>query len=128
MFNLSRTVGAIAICAASLVSLSAAARSPVIVTAPRLSSDIPRQHVSFADLNLARQEGQKTLNLRVDVAIEGVCSASGWQANEKGFLDCRYHAWTGARPQIATAVRRATEIATSGHSALPVAAILVVAH
>ena len=128
MSNLSRAIGALAICAASLVSLSAAARSPLIVTAPRLSSDVPSRHVTYADLNLARHEGQQTLNLRVDVAIDGVCSDGGWQANEPGFGECRYHAWKGTRPQVATAIQRATEISTMGHSALPVAAITVVAH
>ncbi len=128
MFNLSRAVGVIAICAVSLVPVSAIARRPLIVTAPQTSGDIPSRHVSYADLNLARHEGQRTLNLRVDSAIENVCSDSGWQASEKGFGACRDHAWAGARGQVANAIQRATEIATTGHSALSVAAISIVAH
>jgi UrcA family protein len=128
MSNLSRTIGGFAICVTSFVSLSAMARSPLIVTAPQRASDVPSRHVSYADLNLFNHAGLRTLDLRIDAAIDGVCSDSGWQASEKGFADCRYNAWTGARPQVATAIQRAMEIATTGQSALPVVAIAIVAH
>ena len=68
------------------------------------------------------------MNLRVDTAIKNVCSDGGWQASEKGFAACRDHASTGARGQVANAIQRATEIATTGNSALPVAAMTLAAH
>ena len=128
MSNLLRTIGALAVGGMIIIPVLASARSPVIVTAPRTDSEVPNRHIAYADLNLARHEDQKILNLRIDIAIGNVCSDSGWQANEKGFGQCRDHAWKGARPQVANAIQRATEIVATGHSALPAVAIAIVAY
>ncbi len=116
-----------AACAVALVPTVAGARNnPVVVTAPR--SDLPQRRVSYADLNLAALDGQRVLHTRLDSAIDGVCTDGGFPSNELGFVECRLHAWSGTRSQVGNAIQRATEIATTGHSALPIVAIAIVAH
>ena len=127
MSILFRSIAALAIGASALLTVPADARTaPVVVTAPH--SDLPTRRVSYADLNLAALDGQRVLHTRLDSAVNGVCTDGGFPATELGFVECRLHAWSGVRPQVANAIQRATEIATTGHSALPVAAITIVAN
>ena len=121
------SIAALAIGASALLTVPADARTaPVVVTAR--DSDLPTRRVSYADLNLARQDGQRTLNLRVGAAISDVCGDSGLYTLGFRNVECRSTAWAGAKPQVANAIQRATDIAATGHSALPVAAITIVAN
>ena len=124
MSILFRSIAALAIGASAFPAAPTQARTaPVVVTA-----DLPTRHVSYADLNLAALDGQRVLHTRLDSAVNGVCTDGGFPATELGFVECRLHAWSGVRPQVANAIQRATDIATTGHSALPVAAITIVAN
>ena len=127
MSILFRSISALAIGASAFPAAPTQARTaPLVVTAPH--SDLPTRRVSYADLNLAALDGQRVLHTRLDSAVNGVCTDGGFPATELGFVECRLHAWSGVRPQVANAIQRATEIATTGHSALPVAAITIVAN
>ena len=124
MSILIRSIAALAIGASALLTVPVDARTaPVVVTA-----DLPTRHVSYADLNLARDEGVRTLEGRVRGAVKNVCSDIGVKPFDLVYGECFRAAWDGARPQISLAIQRATEIATTGHSALPVAAITIVAN
>ena len=91
----------------------------------RFDPDVPRRLVSYRDLNLASLAGEKMLNRRVGGAVKIVCSESVPGGDFYQELSCHKHAWGGARPQIALAVMRAREIASTGSSAiLPVAITL----
>lgn len=91
----------------------------------RFDPDIPRRVVSYRDLNLATLAGEKTLNRRVGGAVRIVCSESVPDGDFYQEMLCDKHAWGGARPQIALAVMRARQIASTGTSAiLPVAITL----
>jgi UrcA family protein len=112
-----------------VVSPPASARQPIVVTGPS-REDIVVRRVSFADLNLASTSGEKTLNHRVGGAVTSLCieavgpdtrSLSSTIAN----MRCTRQAWDGARPQIASAVQRAREIAATGSSAIAATAITI---
>ena len=91
----------------------------------RFDPDVPRRVVSYRDLNLASLAGEKTLNRRVGGAVRIVCSESVPDGDFYQEMLCDKHAWGGARPQIALAVMRARQIASTGTSAiLPVAITL----
>ena len=116
----------IAITGAGLVVLapSASARDrPVVVTARDLEA--PTRRVSYADLNLASRPGERTLNRRVDRAVTDVCAESGDGSHHFEDINCRNFAWDGARPQIARAVQRARELASTGQSSIAAAAIVL---
>jgi UrcA family protein len=111
-----------------VVSPPASARQPIVVTAPAV--DMVVRRVSFADLNLASMSGEKTLNRRVGGAVTSVCieavgpdtrSLDSTIAN----MRCTRHAWNGARPQIASAVQRARQIAATGSSSIAATAIVI---
>ena len=116
----------IAITGAGLVVLapSASARErPVVVTARDLEA--PTRRVSYADLNLASLQGERTLNGRVDHAVTDVCAESADGSRYFQDMDCRNFAWRGARPQIARAVQRARELTLTGRSSIAAAAIVL---
>ena len=88
------------------------------------------RHVSYADLNLATKEGAKILDRRVGSAVSDVCVEANDGDNgsfdfKVGMLRCSASAWNQARPQIDLAVQRAREMASTGGSAISVAAISI---
>jgi len=127
---------ALAICGASLVAAAAIgvtafpvhAQQPprAIVVNPNLN-DYVIERVTYADLNLASEHGQRTLNGRVGYAVNNVCyeAVPYGDTNSVAYGDCTNGAWHRARPQIASAVQRATEIAATGTSSIAAAAITI---
>jgi UrcA family protein len=113
-----------------LVASPALGRSgPIMVTASP-PEDVVVRHVSYADLNLAADAGQRTLNRRVGAAVSSLCTeASGGNDGSTGFkysmINCSSGAWSDARPQIARAVQRAQELAFTGKTAIAAAAITI---
>ena len=93
-----------------------ARESAVLVTAP---TELVVRHVTYADLDLAQPAGVSTLNDRVGFAVGEVCTEAnlgndGGFSFKAGMLRCSNHAWNDVRPQIALAVQRAHDIATTG--------------
>lgn len=84
----------------------------------RIDPEVPRRLVSYRDLNLATLAGEKTLNTRVRGAVKDVCAESVPSGEFHIVYSCRGYAWRGARPQIARAVMRARELASTGTSAI----------
>ena len=113
-----------------LVTSPAFGRSaPILVTASP-PEEIVVRHVSYADLNLAADAGQRTLNRRVGTAVSSLCGeASGGNDGSTSFrysmIRCSNGAWSDARPQIARAVQRAQELAFTGKTAIAAAAITI---
>jgi UrcA family protein len=113
------TVGAIA-------SPAAAKPATAVVYAP--DPDRISKRISHADLNLASEAGATTLNRRVRSAVTSVCNetvGSGAGSAMHAFHSCKSYAWVGAKPQIANAVQRARDIASTGHSSIAAAAITI---
>ncbi len=79
------------------------------VTAGPLSVSIPVQHVSYADLDLASQAGQATLQHRVARAIEVVCGESdGTLVSEAAAIKaCKRQALASTTRQMTVAVANA---------------------
>ena len=103
---------------------ASAAVPPLVVTATQ--TDMPTSRVGYADLNLASRAGEKALHRRVGKAVKSVCDeAVGPSASYDIDLSCRSFAWSGARPQMALAVKRAQEISLSGVSLIGVVAIQI---
>jgi UrcA family protein len=101
--------------------------SAVLVTAP---TELVVRHVAYADLDLALPTGVTALNERVNFAVGDVCTEanlgdSGSFAFKAGMMRCSNHAWNDARPQIARAVQRAEDIASTGSSQIAAAAITI---
>ena len=111
---------------AALIATPAFAQNrSVVVTAPR-DDLVPTRRVTYADLNLASLSGEKALNRRVGAAVLGVCKESvGLQPLPFVEQSCREWAWHGAKPQIARAVQRAREIASTGTSSIAAASIAI---
>jgi UrcA family protein len=102
---------------------------PILVTATPPEEVVVR-HVSFADLNLLVEAGQRTLNRRVDVAVTDLCTEAnggndGSTAFKYSMKRCSIGAWNDARPQIARAVQRSQELASTGQSAIAAAALTI---
>lgn len=101
------------------VTLSPAAfgKTPIEVTGEKL--DERTRIVSYADLNLASEAGERTLDRRVRGAVRYVCSdlkaAHVWHR----YQACRTFAWRGATPQMEQAISRARDIAANGRSDIP---------
>ena len=110
---------------ASLLFAASAASAQVVVYAQ--PSEVRVEHVSYADLDLAKHSEAKTLEQRVAGAVKRVClfenSYSGLQ--DPGYYSCSGDAWDGAEPQIAKATARAREIALTGHSSIAATAISI---
>jgi len=99
--------------------------SPIVVMAPE---NLVVRHISYADLNLASAAGERTLNRRVGSAVGDLClEATGGNDGSFSFKSamkkCSNRGWGEARPQIARAVQRAHDIASTGTS--PVAAVAI---
>jgi UrcA family protein len=122
---------AAAITAGGLVFMArpAAGKPPIFVTAPPVNpADIVTRHIGYADLNLASAAGERTLNRRVGGAVNSLClEVIGGNDTSMESMAAEYHCatstWTQARPQIAQAVQRARDIASTGSSSLAAAAI-----
>lgn len=99
---------------------------PVVVTAPAADPDEVTRIVSYSDLNLASEKGEKMLNGRVRVAAKSIClEVLGPTPYFQFELECRGDAWRSAKPQIALAVQRARELALTGQSSIAAAAITI---
>ena len=102
---------------------------PILVTgAP--PEEIVVRHVSYADLNLAVEAGQKTLNRRVGSAVNSLCDEAlggndGSTAFRYSMVRCTHGAWNDARPQIARAVMRAQELALTGQTSIAATALVI---
>ncbi|WP_185829137.1 UrcA family protein [Sphingomonas ginkgonis] len=118
------------ISAAILTALAASpslARGPVVVTA---EPDRVVRHISYADLNLAVPAGERVLQARVRGGIRGLCDeiVPGGTTDLNSILgrkDCSRDAWEQADPQIAAAIQRAREIASTGTSTIAASAIVI---
>lgn len=102
---------------------------PILVTAVPPEEMVVR-HISYADLNLVADAGQRTLNHRVDVAVTDLCmEANGGNDGSPSFKfsmkRCSFGAWNGARPQIALAVQRSRELALTGKTAIAATALII---
>jgi UrcA family protein len=120
---------AFGLCAAvaTFVVASPATGAPVYVIAP---ADVVTQHISYADLNLASAAGEQTLTNRVRSAVGNLCDEAVGGNNggiEYGFNvhRCSTSAWGQARPQMALAVQRAREIASTGTSSITASALTI---
>lgn len=126
----------ISACAAAIIAMGGVAlvappasgkARPVVVTG---NPNIVTRNISYLDLNLASAPGALTLNRRVHVAIDGLCSEAtgGYDGSFLTTLadrQCRSSAWGQARPQIAKAVQRANELASTGSSTIAAAGIVI---
>jgi len=118
--------------AAALIAAGSLALSPAVAAGPLVvvnaTDDIPTRQVSFADLDLSKAQGQRTLEGRVRVAALDACADSGWTNGSRdesaGFRKCRHDSIDRARPAMTAAVQRAVELASSGHS--PIAAVATI--
>ena len=100
---------------------------PVVVTAP---ADLVVRHVSYKDLDLAEPDGKWALYERVGFAIGDVCTEAnhfdnGSFAFRSGLKQCSNTAWDNANPQIARAVQRASELASTGKTSIAATAITI---
>lgn len=106
-------------------SASAAQDTPVVIYGE--PENVRTERVTYADLDLAERRDQRRLNVRVAGAVKRVClyenNRSGLQ--DLGYYGCADDAWDGARPQIAQAVQRATDLAMRGQSSIAATAITI---
>ena len=111
----------------ALFAATVASAEPLTVTGHPVDDGALRVRVAYADLNLATVAGEKTLNRRIAFAASDVCAPFDYASVRFDyFATCATAAKSGAAPQVASAVQRAREIATTGSSAIPMAAITVV--
>ena len=94
------------------------------VTGPRIDEDVLSTRVSYRDLNLANARDEKQLVWRVGSAVKSVCP-DGSMVFPTHLQACRTYAWNGSRPQIALAVERAKQMASTGFSSLAPVAIVI---
>ena len=102
---------------------------PIFVTATPPEEVVVR-HIGYADLNLLVEAGQRTLNRRVDVAVTDLCTeANGGNDGSTSFKysmkRCSVGAWNDARPQIARAIERSQELASTGQSTIAATALAI---
>ena len=104
----------------------AAQQRPVVVYAGP-QEGVRTERVSYADLNLAQRSDLRRLKVRITGAVKRVClfedGRTGLQ--DRGYYGCANDAWDGADPQIAQAVARASEIALTGRSSIPLTAVTI---
>ena len=76
------------------------------------------QLVPYRDLNLIHPAHQAALNQRVGLAVRRVCSFDNGNIPivDNDYRVCRDDAWSGARPQISTAIVRAHHLARIGRT------------
>lgn len=84
--------------------------SIVVTHKMRPSPDLMVRTVYIGDLDLKSANGQKEMEKRVGIAVDSICSIPTPLPSYKGTMEkpCRDEAWSGARPQMADAVKRAT--------------------
>ena len=85
----------------------AVARDGIVITGPEAEVVTRSQQVPFGDIDLTTRQGERELTHRVAVAVRDVCSEPNEHA--LALLPCKRSAWRGARPQMASAIQRATE-------------------
>lgn len=107
-----------------IASPSAAADRPVVVEGSPPEGAVV-QRVSYGDLNLATNDGEKLLYRRVGRAVSRVCDQANPGAHYTDIWTCRGMSWTGARPQIASALDRARQMAARGETPVIAGAVLV---
>jgi UrcA family protein len=131
-------IRAISLCAAItitsgglfLVGTPAFGRSgPILVTGAQ-PEEIVVRHVSYADLNLAVEAGQRTLDRRVGSAVTSLCTEAlggndGGTSFRYSMIHCSNGAWNDARPQMARAIQRAQELALTGQTAIAATALVI---
>ena len=109
------------------VAAAAQQQQPVVVRAQPIDENLRTEHVSYADLDLVSAKGAKTLHYRVARAVRNVClfdrGTIGLQSGD--YYNCADGAWDRARPQIASAVDRAREIAMTGKSSIAAGSIVI---
>ena len=128
-WKLASVTGALAVALVGLVGAPPLfARPAIVVEAPNPENVVSR-HISYDDLNLAEAAGERTLDHRVKYAVKSFCLEVTDGPNSTTWLaygatrKCSASAWGQARPQIALAVERAREIASTGMSSIPAASI-----
>ena len=106
---------------------SAAGQEKPVVVYAGPQENTRTEHVSYADLDLSQGKDEKKLNLRVAGAVKRVClfehARNGLQ--DSGYYSCADDAWDQARPQIAQAVDRATQLAMTGTTTIAATAISI---
>lgn len=95
-------------------SLAFLASTPAFAAGP-LTTSLPVQHVSYADLDLATNAGRVTLHHRVARAIDEVCGETygGTLSIEAAIKTCKRQAMASTARQMTVAVASAT---TRGNS------------
>ena len=124
---------ALAMCGAALIAAAAIATTatplharPIKnVTVVARPGEYLTRHVSYADLNLASRPDVRTLNHRVDYAVNDVCTEVAMDSYQFTKQECARDSWDRARPQIERAVQRAREIAATGSSSIAAVAITI---
>ncbi|QYE33065.1 MULTISPECIES: UrcA family protein [Sphingosinicellaceae] len=93
----------------ALFSLAFLASAPSLAAGP-LTGSVPIQHVSYADLNLASNAGQATLQHRVARAIDVVCGETYGAplSVEATTKTCKRQALVSTARQMTVAVANAT--------------------
>ncbi len=82
--------------------------------------------VRFGDLDLTQSRHEKQLNRRVAAAVRKVCDYDhGPGVRRADYLRCADGAWDDAAPQIAAAVERARQLASTGRTTLAANAITI---
>ena len=91
-----------------------------VVTAPSFDPDTKIRSVSYADLNLLSDAGQKALERRVSGAVAAVCDV------RRGIVllselsprrECASESWSNVRPQSTAAIERARSDQHAGRNA-----------
>jgi UrcA family protein len=129
MYRLTSSLRTVAGAAASAALLfggggaSAEPRTVTVIAAP----DTYTMRVAHADLDLASADGTRALSKRVTKAAHQVCNPGlyddGLSSQEQ--IGCFAGAVSGARPQVAQLIKRASELAENGSSAIPAVALTV---
>lgn len=120
---------------AAAAAVLAAGSAVVIAAGPAQAKDITvyaepiddalTRRVSYADLDLASEQGQAKLNGRVSQAVSFVCSPFDARGADRSRASCKKVAWLGARPQITRATERARQLAATGTSSIAPVAIAI---
>lgn len=109
-----------------IASPSSAKERPVIIEGEPVQ-DVATRRVGYADLNLASRSGKKLLFGRVSRAVVDVCNEANPLAQRVDTAMCRDMSWDGARPQIASVLSQARELASRGGSPVFAGAISITA-
>ena len=97
-------------------------KSPrIVVVAP---ADQVTRRIAYGDLNLASATGESSLRYRVRGGIRSLCTDVGGPY-ESERSNCTDHAWSQAIPQMASAMQRARDFASTGSSTIAATAITI---